>query len=443
MHEANEVIQSMRVIVAHPQQQHSYRLATALKRSGMLCAYATTVYAKPHSLTAWVASLLPGVWRKKASSRRCNELDDEEVYQLVEMGGLLVLFCLNVSFARRWYPVMRRAVENRFAKKVARLAVKLNADVVVGYDGCSAPLYEEVKSVSPKTVCITDMSAANALFLKAVYEQDVRLKPEYAASLYSSWQRIWDPVDIARTKQEIALSDAFLCGSHFVARSLQYSSVDPKVCCICHYGVDTSAFPFQQRVCKSEEERLVFVYLGRVEECKGIAWLLDAFSTIPVYRAKLICIGAVNLPEEVLRRVPSNIEFTGVIQHEEVAKRLQEADVMLFPSLGDGFPLSVMEALSSGLPVVCTENTGSADCIVDGMNGFVIPVQDSGALRNRIEWFLDNRDQIPRMAAAARESVLGNDWDAYYRNAADAIKRLVNNALKAKDGFEQQSPVQA
>ena len=62
----------MKVVVAHPHQQHSYRLASAIKKAGHELVYVTTVYNKPFSLTKIVESLLSGDDRKKAQSRRGN-----------------------------------------------------------------------------------------------------------------------------------------------------------------------------------------------------------------------------------------------------------------------------------------------------------------------------------------------------------------------------------
>lgn len=422
----------MKVIVAHPQQQHSYRLATALKKKGELGAYATTVYMKPGNLTDSVSKILPPFWKKKATGRHCDELEDSEVLQFDEARGLAVLFCHNIPLVRSHYDSVRRATEDAFAEKVARLAEREGADAVVGYDGCSAALFERVGELSPETVRIADMSAANALYLRSVYERDEALRPEYSASL-RGWNRVWDPVDVARTKRELASTDAFLCGSSFVVNSLAYSGVSGDICEICHYGVDRRTFPYRERLPKGEDESLTFVYLGQVSEHKGIAWLFEAFSVIEPMRARLVCIGAVNLPDSITSKLPSNIELRGMVQHDEVSELLLSADVMLFPSLGDGFSLSIMEGFASGLPVVCTENTGAADCVVEGENGFVVPVQDADALRDRIEWFLANKAEIPRMAKAARDGVASYTWDAYYENAANAIEKLVEKVRNERE----------
>lgn len=419
---------SMRIIVAHPAQQHSYRLATSLSRAGLLADYVTTVYMKPRSLTRLAAAVLPVRWKKKAIARHCNDLDDRQVVQMCETGGLFVLFFHNIPFLRRWYWQVKRIVEDRFGRKVARYANKVGADAVVCYDGCSTILFEEVKRISPETVCIADMSAANALYLREVFEKDRQLKPDFEESLFA-WKRIWDPVDVARTKREIAAADRFLCGSEFVKRSLEYSGVTSDRCEVCHYGVDVDSFPYRERSAKSDGDPLVFVYLGHVSEHKGISYLMDAFESISPDRARLVLVGSVNIPEAARARCGENVMFTGNIPHNEVSRVLLEADIMLFPSLGDGFSLSIMEAFASGLPVVCSENTGAADCIIEGENGFVIPIRDSNALRERIDWFLDNRGVLPQMAEAARQHVLELTWDTYYENAARALVRMVEEGV--------------
>lgn len=414
----------MKVIVAHSQQQHSYRLAVALERARLLEAYCTTVYYRPRNFTSLAAKALPPFWRKKATGRHCNELPDARVIQCTEFGGLAVLFCHNIPFMRRWYWQIKRIVDDRFGRKVAKLAAKTGADAVVCYDGCSAVLFEEVKRLSPGTVTIADMSAANALYLKSVYELDEAERPEFAKSLHS-WKRVWDPVDVARTERELAAADAFLCGSTFVERSLGYSNIGPDKCAVCHYGVDTEKFPYRERVEKPESEPLTFVYLGIVGEHKGVAYLFEAFEGIPASKARLVCVGAVRISDSIAAGLPANIELKGMVQHDEVSALLLNADVMLFPSLGDGFSLSIMEGFASGLPVVCSDNTGAADCVIEGENGFVVPTRDAAALRERIEWFCSNRGRIPHMAACARKVVLGLTWDEYYTNAAEAVEGLV------------------
>lgn len=415
------MVNKMRVLVAHPARQHSYQLASALKRAGMLGGYATTVYNADRSFTRLVTKVLPARYRFKAAARVCSELDSNEVHQFCEISGLAVLFCLNIPFMRRWYWRVKRNVEDRFAKKVARFAIEEGFDAVVSYDGTSPLLFEKLKGEAPRIVRILDMSAANALYLRFVYETDFEIKPDFEEKLKGEWKRVWDPVDVDRTKRELASADFFLCGSKFVKRSLEYSGVDSCRCAICHYGVDTDVFSFVEREEKDSEEALNFIYIGGTNEFKGIGYLLDAFETLDPRKARLTVVGQNNLPRDLAERYASKVELTGLIPHKNVSDKLAEADVMLFPSLGDGFSLAVMEALSCGVPVVCSSNTGAADIIRDGENGFVIPPQDQEALNSSIEWFCNSRHLIPAMAKQARASAENCTWDQYARSVSRAV----------------------
>lgn len=416
---------TMRVLVAHPAQQHSYRLATALKKAGMLGGYATTVYNAKGSLSRGVAKVLPPRWRTKAEARICDTLDPSEVHQFFEVGGLAALFFHNIRPMRRWYWQVKRKVEDRFAAEVARFAIEERIDVVVSYDGTSPLLFEMLRDKAPHVVRILDMSAANALYLRSVYERDFEIKPDFAEKLRSEWRRVWDPVDMGRTERELAATDFFLCGSEFVKRSLGFSGIAPSRCAVCHYGVDTDAFASRDRVAVDDDQPLSFIYVGGTNEVKGIAYLLDAFVEVDPKKAKLMIVGQNNLEPEVTEKYAGKVEFVGPVPHCDIAEKLAASDVMLFPSLGDGFPLSIMEALSCGVPVVCSNNTGASDIILDGENGFVIPAQDQSALDRAIDWFCDNRVRIPAMARRARETAEECTWDRYEQVVAAAVADFI------------------
>lgn len=415
----------MKVLVAHPAQQHSYRLATALKRVDMLGAYATTVYNAKGSLTRLATKVLPSPWREKAANRACEALDDADVKQFCETGGLAVLFCHNLSFARRWYWDVKRGVEDRFARKVARFAVEEGFDAVVSYDGTSPLLFETLEREAPQIVRILDMSAANDLYLRSVFERDLEVKPAYAQKLKNGWQSIWNPTDNDRARRELGAAQYFLCGSSFVRRSLGFSGVSSERCAVCHYGVDLEQFAFVPRCEKDPGEPLEFIYVGQVSEHKGFGYLVDAFESVKSGRAHLTVLGSGAFSAEEVAARTGNIELVGSVLHEDVASYLAKSDVMLFPSLGDGFPLSIMEALSCGVPVVCSSNTGAADVIEDGRNGFVIPAQDQEALDRAIAWFCEHRDRIPAMSVEARKSAEACSWDDYYQNVAGAVASFI------------------
>ena len=221
----------MKIIVCHPAQQHSYRLATALKKKGMLSAYITTVYYKKGSLTKAVSKLLKGNFQKKAIGRRCKELSDNEVIQFCEGSGLLKLLALNIPFFRPIYYNLKYGTADRFARKVAEYAIKNQVDAVVTYDDCSPILFEILKEKAPGIVRILDMSAANLHYMRQIYDKDTELMPAFAERLHHEYAKVWNESIMDKCLREIKAAQYFLTPSAFVRKSLAYSGVKKKRRC--------------------------------------------------------------------------------------------------------------------------------------------------------------------------------------------------------------------
>ncbi|MCI0673257.1 MAG: glycosyltransferase, partial [Myxococcaceae bacterium] len=79
--------------------------------------------------------------------------------------------------------------------------------------------------------------------------------------------------------------------------------------------------------------------------------------------------------------------------------------VLVHPSLADGFSYAVAEAMASGVPVIVSDNTGAADLVQDGVNGYIVPTGDAPAIRDRLEHLSHHPERLPQMGARAREAV--------------------------------------
>lgn len=416
----------MKIVVAHPAQQHSYRLATALKQMGMLDKYATTVYYKTGSLTALVAIFLKGKFRTKAEERHCKELSDGEVIQFCEGEGLLKLVALNTKLFKKKYNQIKYHTADRFAKKVARYAIKHNADAVVTYDDSSPLLFEELEKKAPGILRIMDMSSANLLYLREIYEDDMKKAPAFAERMKRERAICWNPEILDRAKREIEATQKFLVPSVFVAKSLEFSGVKPEQMYRCPYGVDINQFTQKEYLepLASRTRPIRFIYVGGVKELKGISYLLNAFIEIPKEQAALTVVGQYNPEDLDINPYKEHISFTGSVLHSEIPELLKAADVFIFPSLGDSYALSVMEAAACGLPVIVSENTGVQDIVTNGKNGFVIPIQSKEAIKQKVLWFVEHPEQIKSMGQAAREFALKFTWNSYYERIGQIFQDL-------------------
>lgn len=88
--------------------------------------------------------------------------------------------------------------------------------------------------------------------------------------------------------------------------------------------------------------------------------------------------------------------------HKPVADYMRAASVYVLPSYREGVPVSTMEAMATGRPILTTDVPGCRETVVNGVNGFMVPARNAEKLAEKMMWFIENADQIPAMAAASR-----------------------------------------
>jgi glycosyltransferase involved in cell wall biosynthesis len=102
-----------------------------------------------------------------------------------------------------------------------------------------------------------------------------------------------------------------------------------------------------------------------------------------------------------------------------------KSSVLVHPSLSDGFGYVVGEAMASGVPVIVTRNTGAADLVVDGKNGYIVPVCDSEAIRERLAHLAAHPALLKEMGRQARETMRSRNGDEW-RTYAAALQQLAS-----------------
>ncbi|MFX0197534.1 MAG: glycosyltransferase family 4 protein, partial [Candidatus Hodarchaeota archaeon] len=181
------------------------------------------------------------------------------------------------------------------------------------------------------------------------------------------------------------------------------------------YGVDTGKFyPIRGRTIRDElgisKEARVLGTVARFTEQKGHQYLIDAapkiVSAFPdVY---FVFVGDGPLRSELHFKVhqlglDSQVLFLGF--RSDVRDLLNAFDVFVLPSLYEGLPNVVLEAMACGKPVIATEVDGTPEAVVQGETGILVPTQDSEALANAIIELLGDRRKVEEMGRRGRERV--------------------------------------
>lgn len=182
-------------------------------------------------------------------------------------------------------------------------------------------------------------------------------------------------------------------------------------------GVDTSRFiPNASKHSRSQEKGLFhIVTVARLNRAKGHEHALDA---IAMLRSRGVGIrytiaGSGPYESEIRKRVEELdlgdvVRFSGAIDEEAVIRHLQDSDIFVLPSvgLGEAAPVAVLEAMSCGVAVICSQIGGTADLIDDGVDGFLVPPAKSQAIADTIERLVTHPDELHRVSKAARERAI-------------------------------------
>ncbi len=118
----------------------------------------------------------------------------------------------------------------------------------------------------------------------------------------------------------------------------------------------------------------------------------------------------------------------GSVPQHVLFSAYEQADVLVFPTLSDGFGMVVLEAFARGLPVITTDQAGAADLVRPGENGLVVPAGDREALSRALEWCLDNRPALYRMRQAALDTARNWQWPQYRAALADRLSGALRKA---------------
>jgi glycosyltransferase involved in cell wall biosynthesis len=224
----------------------------------------------------------------------------------------------------------------------------------------------------------------------------------------------------ARRDAEIELAEVIVANSTLTKRSHIARGADAAKIVVVPYGAPPAAMSV--RMPFDPHRPLHVVWAGSFSIRKGAHHFLEAWRSLhagPLARAS-VC-GGMGLPESALRPIPAGVSFRGSIVQAELFATFDCSDILVFPTLSDGFGMVVTEAFAHGLPVITTDQAGAADLVRHGENGLIVPAGDAAALKDALQWCLDNRRAIYEMRFAALETAKRWQWSDYRRKLIEEV----------------------
>jgi alpha-maltose-1-phosphate synthase len=394
-------------------------LLGALERANMLEQFFTTFAWRRRWLDP---SKFPSAIENALRRRYFGEIPDNRITafpfrELVRMAANTLGRRALVEHEVGWASVDR--VNMDLDRRVARLIEfnKVKADAVYAYEDGALETFRAAGSRGIKRIYELPIGYWRAG--RRILREEAELKPEWAVTLDALWD---SDAKHERKDEEIRVADHVVVPSAFVRDTLKehpgfQASVD-----IVPYGAPLSvpaARPGRRRA-----PLLRLLYVGHLAQRKGISYLFDAMRQVHGI-ASLTLIGKRIMSCPALETELERHDWRGFLPRHEVLRIMSEHDVLVFPSLFEGFALVILEAMAQGLPAITTPNSGAARVIEHKRDGYIVPIRDPEAIAQRIRELAADRDKLEAMSAAAIEKAWVMSWASQQEELVRTIRRRI------------------
>ncbi len=238
-------------------------------------------------------------------------------------------------------------------------------------------------------------------------------KPLVVASVRVAERRRWH---LWLESWTSGLADRFLAVSEGVrTHMIERAGIPPHKISTLPNGVDASDIPKRRVNIRAElslpEDCPIVATVGRLTRQKGHRYLISAAARIVSSRPDVhfLIIGAGPLERALRRRaarlkIAANVHFLG--WREDAWRIVAGADLFVLPSLWEGMPNALLEAMAAGVPVVATRVSGVSEIVANDKTGVLVPAEDDRVLAHAVYGLLMNPDRARLLAQAGREKTL-------------------------------------
>ena len=404
----------MKVLLSHAGKQHAYHLAKALLELGVLEKFYTSSYVTSATIQHMLNKMGDRFWsRRFLDGLSGNKVEANWRFEIKEM--ILGKFygqglkTLNAVYDR----------DEKFDRFMARRMSRLQGDIFWGFQGSSLNSLRAAKANGKFTIC--ELAAAHAPAAIKIFKEEKELYPEWA----DSFSNFYFPPDYySRLCSEPHEADIVVGASSFSLHTLRESGVSERKLRLLPLGFDLLSSPPESLSPKSNRQ-LKILFAGRITQGKGVKYLLDAVKDFNRQEVELHLIGHVHGSGKALAKYKDFFTLHAPLPQVDLCKAYSNYDVLVLPSLFEGFGLVIIEAMAYGLPVITTANTMGPDIIHNGINGYIVPIRSSDAIREAIERLLTmNPDERARMRKLAKESALNYTWSSHQLHVKTLLTTL-------------------
>jgi starch synthase len=293
---------------------------------------------------------------------------------------------------------------------------------------------------------LASFRAARRLGIKTIYDlpigywrcyrelmaEEESLQPEWASTMQGRGD---SDEKLQRKDEELSLATDIVVASSFVRGTLKKAGPLQARVSVLPYGAPASRTSRTASTAKNCKLKVLFV--GALSQRKGLSYLMEAARHLGS-KIELTLIGRRVSECRPLDAALRTHRWIPSISHSALLEEMSQHDVMVFPSLFEGFGLVILEAMSQGVPVIATPNTAAPDFVSDGDDGFIVSIRDADAIASKLEMLALDRDLLAAMSQAAIWKAAAHSWEQYRHGIATTVGSALANDRHAPSPWLQQ-----
>ena len=208
-------------------------------------------------------------------------------------------------------------------------------------------------------------------------------------------------------------------------------------------GVDTTKFKpagkeHARNLLNLPQDKNIVLFVGALRKIKGVDYLIEAAKYFVDENTDLFMVGRDDGLRKSLEKRAQELEildyikFTGPVNHEDIPLWISASDILVLPSLSEGRPNVVLEALSCEVPVVATDVGGIPELMSDGETGYLVPAKNPAELSEKINKLLEDRSRREKMGKFGRKSIIQREltWESHAKKTVDIYSELLQKLAR-------------
>ena len=278
-------------------------------------------------------------------------------------------------------------------------------------DGCSSSF---ARAKQQGIQCSYELPIAHWATARRLLAEEAERHPEWEPTLESTRE---PEEKLCQKEEELRLADRISCPSQFVLDSIPLEISQKTPCQVSPFGSPPCEPVDFERSTQSDTLKLLFV--GSMSQRKGLADLFEAMKLLKGEPVSLSILGQPSMPMEFYRRQFSEFEYFPPCSNKKVRAIMKEHDALVLPSIVEGRALVQQEALSCGLPIIVTPNSGGEDLVVEGKTGYMVPIRSPEKIKEAVNVLLANNINKSEIQQLCQKNATQYSWASYAQKIID------------------------